>query len=1016
MEDKRGIIYSIIYSTIKRRRVTILIMILIFIGGLYSYIKLPKEEYPIVEMPVAIITAIYPGASAEDMEELVTSKIEEEAMATEGFEYCSSESFNSVSVVKVNLNKDLDKDTIDNNFDDLRDRLEDLHSNDLPSGVTKLNINTDIMETAGLILAFTGEDKSNRELVQRAEELKEKLIDKEGIKRVEVSGELEEQVEVTIDANKLNLYNLSLSNICSIIGAENSMIPIGDLEFQDNKFKVNSSGRLGSIEEIEDIIIHVSTDTGAVIKLKDIGVVEKVVDEDSKSYKYNGEPAVLLNVYYDEGINVLDKYKEIQTEVDKFKENLSSDIHMNTVISLADDVNSSINDFVINLIESIVIVLLVVMIGMSITNGIIVTVAIPLSIFMTFIIMRFLEVNIQFVSLASLIVALGMLVDNAILVGDAIQTRFDQGEERLEACIRGTKEVAIPALASTLTTAIIFSMFFMLPGTMATFVFSLPAVVITTLFSSYFVSIFFIPVMCYFLIKKSKVKKEKDSHIRRVLTKLLEHCLIYKKATLIITLATVLGGGLLLLSLNTQFLPKAEKNVLDITVTTNNLRDIRKTEEIIDKIETILKEQPELEYYLASVGGKVPKYDFTAVPSADSVNTGSFFVKIDLKKGKRFKDKGDFTQYIQNILNKEVAGARIQVKEMNIVPRQDEQIQIRICGTDLDELNDAADQLEHKMNDMGGFKNVYSDRKIKNYNYFIDIKNDMLNSVGLTKAEVQNELNIALMGRTASIFRKNSKEYPIVVKSNISELSDLQNYQVLSSITGSKYKMSQISNISLEEEYSSITRYNGKRAVTLSADAKEGFSPIALQTKLKDYCENNGFSNISFEYEGDTKIFMEVTESLGLGAVLGTFLIFLLLFIQFDSFKNAFVIMLSMLFSVIGAAIGLKVFKQDLSIFALIGIISLIGVVVKNAIVLVDFINGERDKGVSLDTACSQAVDRRFRPIILSTATTVLGLLPLAIFGNVIFKTLSITFMCGLAGSLVFTLVVTPVIYSMLHK
>lgn len=1012
LENQKGIIYS----TIKRRRATVLVVILLFIGGLYSYIKLPKEEYPIVDMPVAIVTAVYPGASAEDMEELVTSKIEEEAMATEGFDFCSSESFNSVSVVKVNLSRDLDKDTINLYFDDLRDRLEDLHSSELPSGVTKLNLNTDIMETAGLILSFTGEDKSNRELVQRAEELKEKLVNKQGIKKVEVSGELKEQIEVNVDTEKLNLYNLSLANICKIIDAQNSMIPIGNLESKDNKFKVNSSGRLQSVEEIKDIIVYVSTDTGAVIKLKDIATVEKTIDTDSKKYNFNGKPAVVLSVYYNEGINVLDEYKEVENEINDFKENLSSDIHMDTIISLAEDVNNSINDFVMNLIESIFIVFIVVMVGMSFTNGMIVTLAVPLSIFMTFIIMRFMHINIQFVSLASLIVALGMLVDNAIVVSDAIQTRFDNGEEKISACINGTKEVSIPVLASTLTTAIIFSMFFMLPGTMATFVFSLPAVVITTLFSSYFISIVVTPVMCYLFIKKSKEKKEKDSHIRRVFSRLLEKCLMYQKTTLIVAVMSIIGGGLLLASINTQFLPKSEKGVLDIAVTTDNLRDIRKTEEIMATVETIIKEQPELEYYLSSIGGKIPKYDFTAVPSADAVNSGNFFMKIDVKKGNRFKDKGDYTQYLQDEFNKNIAGCRIQVKELNIVPRQDEQIQLRVCGMDLDELNNTADKLEYKMTEMDGFKNIYSDRKIKNYNYFVDTKNDMLNSVGLTKAEVQNELNIAIMGRHASIFRINSKEYPIVVNTNISELAELKNYGIQSSITDSKYKLSQISDISLQQEYPSITRYNGKKAVTISADSRDGFSPISLQSKLKDYCENNGFDNLSFEYEGDSKIFMEVTESLGFGAILGTFLIFLLLFIQYDSFKNAFIIMSSMLFSLIGAAIGLKVFRQDLSIFALIGIISLIGVVVKNAIVLIDYIEVERRNGVSIDTACIQAVDRRFKPILLSTATTVLGLIPLAVSGNVIFKSLSIAFMCGLAGSLIFTLVVTPVVYNMLNK
>ncbi len=1006
--EKKGLIYNLI----AKRKATFAIVIILFIIGGICFNITPKQQYPIIQLPMVIITTVYPGASPSDIEELITSKIEDECMETEGFDNVKSDSYNSISVVKVSFSKDLSADDLQDKIDKLRVKIDALKENELPSGITSLTYNDNAFETCGLILSFTGKNKSNEELNQRAEALKDEIAGTDGVVRTEVEGELEQQVKITVDPSKLNHIPVSLTELSNIISYQNSTIPVGTIEFDNNEMYINSSGKLANLEEIKDIIIYINSETGAVVKLRDVATVEMEENKDSKKYSYNGENAVVLSVFFDEDVNILETGDSVLNIVNKYKETLPSDIEINNIVYLADDVNSSINDFIENLIESVLIVLVVVMIGMSVINGSIVAFVIPLTIFLTFITMPVFDIDVQFVSLASLIIALGMLVDNAIVVSDAIQVRIDNDEDKLSACINGTKEVAVPVFSSMLTTVAIFCVFYMLPGTMRRFVFSLPTIVIAALIFSYIVSMLITPIMCYMLMKKSNLKKQRKELIRKFFSKLLQLGLRFKFITLLIAILCVASSTFFLSKLDLELVPNSDKMLLDINIETDNLYDIRKTEDAVNTIAEIVKNEENIEYYLSAIGGRIPKYDFTSLPSTDSTNTGSFVVKL---KDTGDMTKGEYCQYLENKL-KSAVSARVTVKEIGIIPKSSELIQLNICGNDMDNINTAAIQAEQLLKENKDAKNVYADTKTKAYNYYIDLKNDSLNSCGLTKGEVQNELNIAMMGRTVTNFRKDSKEYPIVLKSSASTTDALKNLEIKSSRTSGKYKLSQVANINYTADYNKISHFNGKRCVTLSAIPNTGKSAVEIQNKLKSQLDSTDLKGVTIEYEGDSDMFEEIMSALITGAILGMLAIFLILYLQFYSVMRSIIIFITIPFALIGSSIGLYIFNENLSMFAILGIISLIGVVVNNAIVLVDYMDNELAQGVSSAEACKTAVDKRFRPIILSTSTTILGLIPLAFSGNILFKGLAIAFMCGLSTSLFFTLIVIPVIYSLTIK
>lgn len=988
------------------------IIVFIFIMGIGAYISVPKQEYPVIPTPAATIRVTYPGINAADMEELVTKKVEDVAMEIDEHDDISSSSLNGVSIVTVEFDPGMSVDKLNEGIENLRNKIEDLKDNDLPSGVTDVSFDTASLETAGMILAFSSDGQSKSVLAQKAEDLKEDLINMNGVRKVEILGKRREKIEINVNSKKLNHTSLSLGDIVNTVSAQNSIMPIGSLDMVSNKITVNSSGAVDDLNEIGNIIIQVSEKSGSYIKLKDVATIKKVEDENNTRFSYNGKDVVILSLYFKESINMVNVGSKIMDEVDEFISQIPSNIKIDKVTFLPNDVGKSINDFTINLIQSIIIVLIVVMIGMSFRNGAIVSIAIPLSIFIAFIAMMLLKVDIQFVSLAALIVALGMLVDNAIVISDAIQVRIDNEEERISACIDGVKEVALPVLTSTLTTVAIFAIFFIQPGTMGIFVSSLPTIVIVALSASYVISILVTPLMCYLLIKKSLIKKHKKTHIKDFFTNLLDIGLRHKIITIVLAFGLVLISTIVLTSLDMELLPNSTKPILDVDVTTSNISNIDETKEVMNVIEKKLGEFPEIESYLLSIGGRVPKYSFSANTATESIDKGSVMLKINLKEGNRFNSKAEFAEYLQGILKNSVPGSKVIVSELGVVPSMGSPIQVKLAGDDLEELNRGAVIVEEELEKIEGTKNISSDRKIKMNEFYLDMKNDVINPYGLTKSIIQNELNIALMGRDASTYRKNSEEYPIIVKSDIQSLKDMKNYMFKSTSTRNKYQLKQIADVGLKADYASISRYNGKRIVTVGASAKDGYSADTLQKKLKNILGQKDLGKVEVIYKGDSDVLGDALGSLAMGAIIGIMIILVVLMIQFNSFKQVGIIVSSVPLGLIGATIGLVIFNKPISMFTMLGIISLIGVVVNNAIVLVDFINEERVKGTSVDDACREAVSKRFRPIILSTTTTVVGLIPLAMPGNPLFQGMAIAFMSGLGFSVLFTLIVIPVVYA----
>ena len=1008
---KKGFVSTII----EKKLLVMMMIVIIVIGGVASYLSIPKQHFPNVVLPVSTVTAVYPGASAEDMEELVTKKLEEVVRETDGFDSCTSTTMNSVSAVMVSLNLDMSQEDADASFDDLRRRLEDLKAS-LPTGVTSISMDTDIMDTAGLILAVTGDGISGDELGQRTEDLKDRLKLLDGVRKVEVCGQQNSEVTIHVDTTRLNALDVSLSELASLIGAQNSIVPTGTIDVGNSVMTVNSSGKFENLDEIRNIVVG-QTDAGTIIRLSDIADIQIKPPKDNAFYTFNQKDANLIVLYFNSGINVVSFGDSIRNCIDEYQATLPESVQVHEVYFQPDVVSDAINSFLVNLFESILLVLLVIMVGMNFRNGIVVSIAIPLVILSNFIVMNVLGLDIQFISLAALIIVLGMLVDNAIVVSDSIQSKLDTGMDRKQAAVEGTQAVAVPVFISMLTTVSAFVSLLALTGAYKQLVFSLPVVIITCLVVSFAVSLLVTPLFSYLFLKPAKAKSDGSQKLASFYSRVFKIAFQHKILTIVLSLVFLAGCATSLVAINIQVIPKAFKDVVTISVTGNDENDLDKTEAVVKEIESILSEQPEVSYYLSGIGAGIPRYDFSIMPSSQGANVGDIFVRVDLSQGDRFEETWEMVEFLQNELDTQVGGARIVVDELGIMAGTTKPVEMKLYSEDLNDLNEAEEIVAGLMRQIDGTKNITSGKEIATYNYYIDMDTNRLSSLSLMKGEVQNELSIALMGRDVAVYRENGKEYNVVLDGSIDTQNQLENYRIKSSTTSNKYALQQFAQVVLDPEVSTITRLDGQRGRTVGCYCVSGYSDITTQMKLEKLIQQTDFpESVTIEQSGMKHDFMTVLKSIGGVAFLSIVLIFIILVFQFNCFRLPILIFVSVPFGIISGVFFLYLTGESLSLFALLGCVSLLGCVLANAIVLVEYINQERALGISIHEACMEAGQKRFRPILMSTTTTVLGLLPLGFGKDALFIPMARLMMAGLLVSMIINLVLVPILYDMMES
>ena len=1002
---------GLINAAIKNKKIVLFLVVIAILSGFYCYYIIPKQESPDVSAPVAMITTIYPGASSSDIESLVTKKIEEKVEEIDGYDYAESFSKNSASIVIVYLNNDADREKA---WRDLRDKIKDLKV-DLPEGCRDSEINTKITESVGMILSLSGDNYSYEQLGNYAEDIKKQLSNVSGISRFDIKGKQDKQVKVDVDLSKINKYSVSIEDICGVLKAQNIEIPSGYLDLSTGKIKVHTPGSFTSLQDIENTIVGVSTDTGQTIKIKDIANVHMDYDDNS-NYKYtqNGENAVLLAGYFQDNKNIVLIGDDVRKKLDEIKKQLPQDLKVEEVTFQPKDVNESVSFFMENLRDGVILVIITVLIGMGFRNAMVVSAVIPISIAMSFIAMNVLGIKVHQMSTTALIIALGILVDDAIVIGDVIQVGIDDGMSGDEAAFHGIKKLFVPVFTSTLIIVGAFAPLLNIPGAVGEFLITLPQVVMICITCSYISALFITPAMSSLFFKKSK-DVNKDSKLKKMFHKLLTYGLNHKRNIILAAIAVFIVSMGLMKLLGMQFFPYADKDIIYIDISNEKVEDIDSTGNLVKEIEDILKSQEEVKSYTSAIGGGVPKFYITLPVVAAANDTAQIMVEIDLNKTKKFDSRQQLAEYLQSQLDSKISGGTATVKLLEQAQPIGAPIRIRLTGDDLDKLYAVSDQIQEKLKNITGTLNVRDDAAKKTYEYEVNIDSTKAMQHGILKSDILKQLNIALKGYTSSVYRKNGSDYDILVKTNIASIEDLKNLKIKSSVTNNKMLLSEVASINLNSQLDQIKHYKKDKTVTVYSDVKTGYNSVNIENLLSEELSKMNLDGVNVLYDGEKHQIEKNFSSLALAGVLCIIIIYVILFIQFKSFIQPLIIICALPLSLMGVTIGLLIFRMSLSLTAVMGIISLIGVVIRNAILLVEYIIDGRKEGLSIDEACLHAVSQRFRPIILSSTATITGLIPLAFSKSALFGPMSVTIIFGLASATFLTFIVVPVIYSLVN-
>lgn len=997
---------GITYQAIKHRKFTLFMIAVTLFAGFYSYGILPRQENPDISAAVAQIVVLYPGASPTEVEDYVTEPIEDRLRSITGYDLSESVSRSGMANIMMTLDDGIDPEAAWDELDDVMREVELI----LPSGVAKIIVDTDIAKTPGMVIGLSGVGYDDAVLEDYADGLKDALSTVDGVTKFEVFGERENRIEVALNNKKLNALGLTASEVMQRIQAENYAIPTGKLEGKDSKIEITVDNRFTQKKDIESLLLASFPD-GRRISVKDVGKVTEAEDPDAPKFEKDDKPAIFLVGYFEDSLNVVTVGDQVKVKLEQLKQNLPKDLEVANMVYQPDDVEASINNFMSNLIQAIVLVIAVVFIGMGFRNALVVSTAIPFSVAVTMVIMYLNGVKLENLSISGLIIALGMLVDNAIVVSDAIQHYIDLGEEKISAAVKGTKEVAFSMLTSTLTTVFAFMPLLLLNSVLGKFVYGVPFVVTVSLIASFVSAIIVTPVIAVLTFKPTKEQQLiKVGKGKTFFMKLLNWTLDHRKSVYAIALILVIVGFTTASSMSASLLPKADKNMIQIDLSSEFASDLNKTEALKNEALKVLKDIPEIQSIYTSVGSNLPKFFMSVKYRPEAPDIAQVLVQFDLESSKRFKDKNELLSYVQQSLKAELVGgsATVSLLDLGSISRP---VEVRMMSGDLDRLDQVSSELRTVLQNTAGTINVEDSFSSKEYQFKVDIDELKANFYGISKLQIQTELSAVMMGAAISDLRTNGRDLPILMTSDIDSKEKLEQLSIRSAVTGKMVALKEFGTIQLMGQFPTINHYSGQRSVTLTADMLPGHSPKEAEAALKAHIQRGDYSDIQFDFEGLTAKVQESNADLGQLAIFSLFMIIAVLILQFNSFSQPLVILTTIPIGAAAALLGLFLSRQELSFIAMLSLVSLMGIVVNNAIVLIDAINSMVADGMTVREACKASVERRYRPIMLSTVTTVIGLIPLLISGGDLFRPLAIALMSGLSVSTFITMIMVPTLY-----
>jgi len=1016
--------------SIEKNRITFMLLATVMILGLTLYQDLPRDSMPPYTVRVANVITQFPGASPERVELLVTDKIEKVAQELPELKEVSSTSRTGLSVVTVEIKEEVSPNNMQEVWDRLRRKLSALQG--LPQGVNPFLDDDGVGDVYGIVVGLSSDGFSEADMKEYADDIKDAFIKLPDAAKVELGGEQEERVFIEYDNAVLKEYGLSSSKLQSVINSVNILSSGGEINLENERIILEPTGNFNSLEEIKKTLVPVG-DGSQIVYLDDItNITRGYIDPPKQLVSVNGKKAITLHINLKEGANIIKMGEDVDRLMNEWQARLPVGLELSRISSLDVYIDNKISDFVVNLIQSISIVLLVMLLFLGLRTGGIIASLIPMVTIMTLMIMGAIGMGLNQVTLAALIMALGMMVDNAIVVAETIMVKMENGTEAKKAAIEACSELFTPLLISTLTTSAAFLAFFLAETTMGDIVGPIFVVISIALLSSWLIALTVITLFCYLFVKVKPKGEGKPNLIDRVINWLKGHyknlillALSIKRTILVVIVALFIAALYGFTLIEFVFFPDSDRNMITVDINLMQGTRIERTIEVVQAIERYMTDSLQVNQerttgivdWSSFIGEGPESYDLGYSP--DEANSSYAHLLVNTS---------DFT------VNQEMIN-QLDAYCFNKFPEADIKvaflgaggggtpIEIKVTGDDPDELSTLAEQVKIKLSSIAGTKNVKDDWGPKSKKFIIKIDQARAQSAGVTSEDIATSLQTVLDGFQTGEYREDDKSIPLLLRSSGSQqqsLESIETMNVYSQSSGKNVPLIQVAEIIPDWQYSKIKRLDIFRTIVVSSELTESGNASAITNEIRPWVDEqqaNWPQGYSYKFGGDAENTAENMGSVIKYLPLSGFIIVLLLIIQFNSVRKMTMVVSTIPLAVIGVVMGLLIFGQPFGFMPFLGVISLAGIVINNAIVLIDRMEIEQnDYDRSENDAVIVACLQRFRPILLATFTTVLGLIPLYISGGDMWEGMAIAIMVGLLFGTLITLIFIPCFYSVLYK
>lgn len=1007
---------------IRNRVISWMVSLIFLIGGISAFFGLGRLEDPAFTIKDAMVVTSYPGATPQQVEEEVTYPIEKAIQQLTYVDEVNSISSRGLSQITVTMKNNYGPDDLPQIWDELRRKVNDLKGT-LPPGVNDPSVIDDFGDVYGILLAVTGDGYSYKELLDYVDYLRRELELVDGVSKVSVSGQQQEQVFIEISMKKLSSLGLSPNTVFNLLSTQNVVSDAGAIRIGDEYIRIQPTGEFQSVDELGDLLL---TESGAqgLIFLKDVADIKRgYVDVPTNIINYNGELALNMGISFAQGVNVVEVGKAFDRRVAELKYQQPVGVEISEIYNQPKEVDKSVSGFVVSLAQAVGIVIVVLLFFMGLRSGLLIGLILLLTVLGTFIFMKYFAIDLQRISLGALVIALGMLVDNAIVVVEGILIGTQKGRTRLQAATDIVTQTKWPLLGATVIAVTAFAPIGLSEDSTGEYCGTLFTVLLISLMLSWFTAISLTPFFADIFFKGQKIKsgegEDNDPYngiIFVVYKKFLNFCMRRAWFTVVVLVAGLAASVYGFTHVKQAFFPSSTTPIFQLDVWLPEGTDIRATNDKLKELEGWLAKQDHVEHITTTAGKGLQRFMLTYSPEKSYAAYGEITTRVE-----NYEALAPLMDRFRDHIKTNYPEINYKLKQIELGPGGGAKIEARVIGSDPTVLRTIAAQVMDVMYADPGATNIRHDWRERTQVLEPQFNESQARRYGITKSDVDDFLSMSFSGMNIGLYRDGTTLMPIVARLPEDERIDIRNIEGMKIWSPAQSEFIPLQQVTMgydmRWEDPIIVRKNRKRMLTVMADPDILGEETAatLQARLQPQIEAIEMPpGYSLEWGGEYESSGDAKASLFTTMPMGYLFMFLITIFLFNSIKEPLIVWLTVPLALIGVTTGLLALNTPFGFMALLGFLSLSGMVLKNGIVLLDQIEIEMKSGKDAYDAVVDAAVSRVRPVCMAAITTILGMIPL--LPDIFFKPMAVTIMFGLGFATVLTLIVVPVLYRLFHK